>query len=311
MAGAIDAEEADGRRNRRLLVARGGALQAGQRLERAFVADLSQREGGIVLERAFERGAGGDGVEGIRRLVVAERLDHDAAEKILPPTDVPHQRLLDASRLGRRCGNRKHPGERRERPDERRPDELRLLLVERGEQRRHHRAIRVVLEETVGDRPQTIVGAGHRLSHRVLRPGIVEAGQQDERAIADVAVGVLGHGLKEHGNSLRRRNAADRPGRVAAGRIIEIAELVDGGLELRRRHGLGCRGFLGGGDRGTQRSRRTQRPVKPARIAARHDSPRLHRLPLPPRPLRPQPRRHGHGYSTTAALVSSFSASCR
>ena len=110
----------------------------------------------------------GDRVEGIRRLVVAERLDHDAAKKILAAADVADERLLDAGRLERGSRSRKRPRERRERADQRRTDELRLLFVERGEQRRHHRAIRVVLEEAVGDRAQPIVGAAS--ATRASRP---------------------------------------------------------------------------------------------------------------------------------------------
>ena len=86
------------------------------------------------------------------------------------------------------------------------------------EKLRHHRAIGVVLEEAVGDGAQAIVGAGERLAHRVLRARIVEPGQQHERAIAHVAVRVLGHGLQQRGHRLRagvRRTVRDALVRVA------------------------------------------------------------------------------------------------
>ena len=104
--------------------------------------------------------------------------------------------------------------------------------------------IGVVLEEAVGDGAQPIVGAGQRLAHRVLRARIVEAGQQDERAVADVAVGLLRDGLQQRRHRLRGRRAADGARRVRARRVVEIAELVDRGLQLRRRDRLRRRRFL-------------------------------------------------------------------
>ena len=68
---------------------------------------------------------------------------------------------------------------------------------------------------------------------RLSAPGVVEARQQDERAIPHVAVGVLGHGLKERGDRLSARRPPHRARGIRAGRVVEIAELVDGRLELR------------------------------------------------------------------------------
>ena len=62
---------------------RGGALQRGKRLERSLVADLSQRQHRIVLQRAIELGDLGERREGVGALVVADRLDDGAAEEIL------------------------------------------------------------------------------------------------------------------------------------------------------------------------------------------------------------------------------------
>ena len=94
---------------------------------------------------------GGDRVERVVRLVVAERLDDRAAEEVLAAADVANERLPHASDR-RRCG-----GERARRATGR--DEFGLLLVERGKQLRHQRRIGIVLEEAVGDGPQPIVRA--------------------------------------------------------------------------------------------------------------------------------------------------------
>ena len=105
VAGAVDVEEADGGRDRRLRLPRRRALDGRQRLERALVADLPQRERGIVLQRAIELGDGRQRVEGVLRLVVAERLDHGAAEEVLAAADVAHERLLTRTDVGR-CRSR-------------------------------------------------------------------------------------------------------------------------------------------------------------------------------------------------------------
>ena len=134
--------------------------------------------------------------------------------------------------------------ERGERADQRRTHELGLLLVERGEERRHDRAIRVALEETVRDRPQPIVRAGHRLAHGLRRSRVVEAGQQHERPIAHVAVGVLVHRMQQRRRTAWRRRSAGRSrggGRVG---VVEVAQLVDGGLQLLRGNGLWVRRLL-------------------------------------------------------------------
>ena len=70
--------------------------------------------------------------------------------------------------------------------------------------------IGIVLEEAVGDRAQAIVRARQRLAHRVAGPRIVEAGQQDQRAIPDVAVGVLGDRPQQRRHGLRARVSAGR-----------------------------------------------------------------------------------------------------
>ena len=57
---AVDAEQADRRGDRRLRRSRRRPLQRGQRLERALVADLAQRQHRIVLQRPVELGDRGD-----------------------------------------------------------------------------------------------------------------------------------------------------------------------------------------------------------------------------------------------------------
>ena len=59
----------------------------------------------------------------VRGLVLAERLDHGAAEEVLAAGGLAHERLL----------HRRVVAERGQRADERRPDELRQLRVELGD----------------------------------------------------------------------------------------------------------------------------------------------------------------------------------
>ena len=79
--------------------------------------------------------------------------------------------------------------ERRQRGDERGPDELRLLGLQRGQQRGRHRGLRVRREPAVGHLAHAIVAVAHQAAHQVGRPRIVEGRQQHERAIADELVG--------------------------------------------------------------------------------------------------------------------------
>lgn len=139
---AVGAKQADAGRHERLRRPRRGPLKSGERLERAAVANLAQRKRRIVEERPIECGDGIDRLEGIARLVVAQRLDHRPAEEVFAPPGPP-------------CQDRLNPDirtVRRQRADQRRPDELRLLPFERRQELRDERWIRVVLEITVGDR---------------------------------------------------------------------------------------------------------------------------------------------------------------
>ena len=208
-------------------------------------------------------------------------------KKVLAAPDLAQQRLAHARIVVAVRGERAH---------ERRPDELALLLVERGQELRHHRGIGIVLEEAVRDRAQPIVRAGQRLAHRVLRPRIVEAGEQHERAIADVAVGLLGDRLQQRRHRLAaavRRTVRDAFVRVG---VVEIAELVDGGLQLRRRDGL-RRARLLAASRAAHRGHR-------GHTRTQQDEPRVSSVSR----IGVISRRR---LSSAIGSVSSFSASCR
>ena len=102
----------------------------------------------------------------------------------------------------------------------------------------------MVLEVAVGDGSETIVRARQRFAHRVLRARIVEAREQNERAIADVAVGVFRHRLQQRRHRLYGGGAPHGPRSVGARRVVEIAQFVDRGLELSGGNGLRGAGFL-------------------------------------------------------------------
>ena len=90
---AVDAEQADGGRHRRLRLPRRRSLKRRQRLERALVADLAERQRRIVLQRAVELRDRRQRVDRVLRLVVAERLDDGAAEEVFAAADFAHEHL--------------------------------------------------------------------------------------------------------------------------------------------------------------------------------------------------------------------------
>ena len=91
--------------------------------------------------------------------VVADRLDHRAAEEV---DAAP--RIADEHR-----GNAGLFVNRRQRADQRRPHEFAFFLVERGEHLRRHRRPRVLLEIREGHFAEAIVRRGHRRFHDVQR----------------------------------------------------------------------------------------------------------------------------------------------
>ena len=102
----------------------------------------------------------------------------------------------------------------------------------------------MMLEKAVSDCTQAIVGARARVTHGVLRAWIVESGENDESAIADVPVGMLGNRLQKRRHGLRRDGSADRTGRGSPDGVVKVAEFVDSGFQLVRRDGLRSAWFL-------------------------------------------------------------------
>src|SRR6185436_9641192 len=117
-------EQADGGGNRRLRRPWRRPLDRGQRLERALVPDLAQRQRRVVLQRTVEFGDGDERVNRILCLVIAERLDDRAAEEIFATRHLADQRLSRAGDVVARSGGQ----ERGEGADESGTDEFGLLL---------------------------------------------------------------------------------------------------------------------------------------------------------------------------------------
>ena len=80
-------------------------------------ANPAERQHRIVLDRTVELGSRRNRVDGIGRATLAERLDDRDAEEVEPAASLGDERALHL-RVG---------AERRQRGNERRPDELRLL----------------------------------------------------------------------------------------------------------------------------------------------------------------------------------------
>jgi hypothetical protein len=147
---------------------------------------------------------------------------------------IPEQHLPHA-RIG---------AERRERPYERGAHELGLFLLEGRNERVRHARVGRVLEEAVRDGPEAIVRARERSPHHVACSRIVEAGEQHEGPIPNVAVRMLVHRLQQRGNSLGGGCAPDRAGGAGPDGVIEIAQLVDRCLQLGGRRRLRRGRFL-------------------------------------------------------------------
>ena len=82
-----------------------------------------------------------------------------------------------------------------------------------------------------------------RSNNGSLSPAISQSSVH-QRAGSDVAVSLLPNRLKQRRNRLRAGRTTHGAGRARPGRVIEIAELGNGGVELRRRHRLGPSWFL-------------------------------------------------------------------
>ena len=205
-----------------------------QGIERAPLPDLSQRERGIVDQRTIERRDGHQWVDGEGGFVVPERLDHRASEEVFPPTCFSHQDRTHRRDARQGC----------QRADQRGPDELRRLGVQRVQQARGQLSVGIVLKEGVGDPPQSIVGAEERLDHHVPGAWIVEAGGQYERPISHVAIEMLPGRLQQRRHGLFARRTANRPRRHRSRGVIQRSQRADGRLELALGHRLRAGGFL-------------------------------------------------------------------
>ena len=117
-------------------------------------------------------------LERVGAAVIAERLDHDAAEERLALHDQAFHRLAHLRIVGVRG----------ERARQRRPHELRRFDLEGLEQARDDGLVGVALEVGVGDGPHAVVLVGDRRDHHVAGARIVEAREDDERAKADVLI---------------------------------------------------------------------------------------------------------------------------
>src|SRR5262249_10601254 len=104
---AVDAEQADGRRDRRLAGGGRGFLQFGERRQPATVADLADRDRRILLQRAIELRHGVDRAERVARFVVTQCFDGGAPKEILSARYFLDERLLNA-RIRPERGERAH-----------------------------------------------------------------------------------------------------------------------------------------------------------------------------------------------------------
>ena len=139
--------------------------------ERLLVANLPQRHRRIVLQRALELGDLDQPRHRRGDLVVAERLDHRAAEEIDAAHHVAQQHVA-------RPSDRRRPRPARGSAPAGRT--RRLPCRARREASEPARGFGLHLEIAVGHFAQAIVRRRHRREHLVGRARIVEAGQQHE-----------------------------------------------------------------------------------------------------------------------------------
>jgi hypothetical protein len=240
---------------RRLQLARGCPLQRRQRFHCLGILELPERDDGIHLKRPGQPGNFHQLWHRIRRPVIAQRLDHAAAKKILAAIDLDLQRFTYARVLRMR----------RQRANERRPHELAFFALERLEQRRDHRLIGMVLEIHVRDRPEPVVRIARNFTNQLRSAGIGERGQQHERFEPDVLVFVALDRADQRRSHRPGRCTPQGSRRVEPGREIEVAQRIDCRLHAFRRRRLwsallrGCHSALAesgrrecGGDEGSR-----------------------------------------------------------
>ena len=177
--------------------------------------------GPVSLRDGHER------VHRIRCAVIAKRLDNRAPEKILAATHLNQQRVAHA--CVRSLG--------RQRPNERRPDELALFALKRLQQLGDYRRRRMVLVVHVSHRPKPVIGIVRNVVNELRCSSVVESSEQDERAEACELILVALDRTYQRGRHRLRSGPPQRARRVHPDGEFEIPERVDGRLNgcLRRR----------------------------------------------------------------------------
>jgi hypothetical protein len=241
MMNCVWAEFAQRRGHRRLDARRHGRFERFQQRHHRGVAHLAERFNRVLLQRPVLFRRFDECRHRALRPVVAERLHHAGSKEIDAPLDERHERRGDARLVPRRGDG----------PRERRPDELGLFGRERSHQRGRDVGLRVVFEPGVRDRPEPIVLVGQDLAHRLVRRVEAEAAEQDQRLIADVAVGAAARRVDQRGNRRDCRQASNRLRRGRPRFEVERPQLADERRQ-RRRSLLS----IGGGQSNRQADRR-------------------------------------------------------
>ena len=91
-----------------------------------------------------------------------------------------------------------------------------------------------MLEVAVGDLAEAVVRRVERFLHRIDGARIAEAGEQDQRLEPDVAVSVLARRLQQRRHGDGAGSPPDGATGLHPGGIVEVTQLRDGGLEIRR-----------------------------------------------------------------------------
>src|SRR5262245_24825547 len=104
----------------------------------------------------------------------------------------------------------------------------------------------MMLEVFISNRPQTIVGVRHHLSHHRVGSGIVETAQQHEGPIFHVTVRMSTNCLSESRHCLSDGRPPNCPRCACSRLVIQFSEVIDSRLKAGLRDGLWCWWFLGG-----------------------------------------------------------------
>ena len=104
----------------------------------------------------------------------------------------------------------------------------------------------MMLKIFVGHRAKPVVGLGKRPFHFVGDSRIVITGEEHQRPVPDVAVGVLARRLEQVDDRHRPWRPSDDLRRLHAGGVVERPEMVDGVVQRFRRDRRGCGCLLEG-----------------------------------------------------------------